>query len=55
VSRRYVCRACEKQAELQRKVVENAAAHAGLCVVLADEDVVLNCFISSVVKTGYVA
>ena len=59
VSRRCICHACEKQAELQHKVVmtvvENAAAHAGLRVVLADEDVVLICFTSSVVETGYEA
>jgi hypothetical protein len=30
-------------------------AHAGLRVVLADEDVVLICFTSSVVETGYEA
>jgi hypothetical protein len=34
-------------------VVQNAAAHAGLSVVLPDETVVLICFISSVVETGY--
>ena len=55
LSRRYICHACEKQAELQHKVVENAAAHAGLRVVLAHETAVLICFTSSVVETGYEA
>ena len=44
LSRRYICHTCQKQAELQRNVVEAAAAHAGLRVVSDQPTVVPHTF-----------
>ncbi len=44
LSRRYLCHACQKQAEVQRNVVEAAAAHAGLRVVSDQPTVVPHTF-----------